>query len=73
MLHLPVSSNETGISEYLWRQSDRTRGIEGMGSVNVIANRVAMHCVLSPCDLNGALVLCDPGCKYFTSLVSVSE
>lgn len=72
MLHLPVSSDETGISEYLWRQPDRTRGIEGMGSVNVIADRVAMHRVLSSCDLDAALVLCDPGSKYFTSLVSVS-
>lgn len=26
MHHLPVSSDETGISEYLWRQPDRTRG-----------------------------------------------
>lgn len=47
-------------------------GGEGMGSVNVIANRVVMHCVLSPCDLDAALVPCDPGSKYFTSLVSVS-
>ncbi len=43
-----------------------------MESVNVIANRVAMDCMLPPGDLSAAFAFRDPSSKYFTSLGGVS-